>query len=261
MVRRQRQSDRGQHHGDVAELVESFRWHFWGYSWDGSDHPDLPTHGSFTHEGGTTPPPPTDTVPMEDRAIYQSPLTDLSGYTKIGSAAAVTTQFGAKLTLAGGSDGGATKDALQVDDNSYSVTLRKVAPDGVTYTGDSLGCVVYRAPQMNGSGDFYEYCIVYSDNFVTGTVALLVSSAGSSILVEDDIADFPLISKETASDWHTLKVIAKGNDFWYYLDNMYLGTATDDGPTGGTAGFAGHNLDASGTQQIEFSFLSVKALK
>ncbi|MGA7670060.1 MAG: hypothetical protein WBW04_06540 [Nitrolancea sp.] len=245
----------------LRSLVESFRWHFWGYSWDGNDHPDLPTHGNFMSEGGTTPPPPTDTVPMEDRAIYQSPLTDLAGYTKIGSVAPDTTQFGAKLSLAGGSDGGATRDNLQVGDNAYSVTLRKVAPDGVTYAGDSLGCIVYRAPQMNASGEFYEYCIVYSDNFVTGTIALLASSSGSSILFEKDIADYPLISMETASSQHTIKVIAKGHDFWFYLDGDYQGTVTDDGPTDGTAGFAGHNLESSGLQQIEFSFFSVKSLK
>ena len=28
----------------LQSLVESFRWHFWGYSWDGQDHPEMPTH-------------------------------------------------------------------------------------------------------------------------------------------------------------------------------------------------------------------------
>ncbi len=30
----------------LRSLVEAFRWHFWGFSWDGADHSDsLPTHG------------------------------------------------------------------------------------------------------------------------------------------------------------------------------------------------------------------------
>jgi hypothetical protein len=29
----------------LRSLVESFRWHFWGYSWDGGPHPEIPTHG------------------------------------------------------------------------------------------------------------------------------------------------------------------------------------------------------------------------
>lgn len=30
----------------LRSLVEAFRWHFWGFSWDGADHSDsMPTHG------------------------------------------------------------------------------------------------------------------------------------------------------------------------------------------------------------------------
>jgi hypothetical protein len=28
----------------LRSLVESFRWHFWGYSWDGQHHDEIPTH-------------------------------------------------------------------------------------------------------------------------------------------------------------------------------------------------------------------------
>ena len=30
----------------LKSLVEAFRWHFWGISWDGKDHPDVPTHAN-----------------------------------------------------------------------------------------------------------------------------------------------------------------------------------------------------------------------
>ncbi len=36
----------------IRSLVEAFRWHLYGLSWDGSDHPDLPSHVGFTGTGG-----------------------------------------------------------------------------------------------------------------------------------------------------------------------------------------------------------------
>jgi len=31
----------------MRSLVESFRWHLFGLSWDGNDHPEMPTHAGF----------------------------------------------------------------------------------------------------------------------------------------------------------------------------------------------------------------------
>ncbi|MGA7669841.1 MAG: trypsin-like peptidase domain-containing protein [Nitrolancea sp.] len=36
----------------MRSLVEAFRWHLYGQSWDGSNHPDLPTHASQISTGG-----------------------------------------------------------------------------------------------------------------------------------------------------------------------------------------------------------------
>ncbi|GBD17473.1 hypothetical protein HRbin26_02394 [bacterium HR26] len=30
----------------LKALVEAFRWHFYGQSWDGRPHPELPTHAT-----------------------------------------------------------------------------------------------------------------------------------------------------------------------------------------------------------------------
>ena len=30
----------------LTSLVQAFRWHFWGISWDGTNHPEMPTHAS-----------------------------------------------------------------------------------------------------------------------------------------------------------------------------------------------------------------------
>lgn len=39
----------------LRSLVESFRWHFWGISWDGQAHPEVPTHAN-----DVLPPEPID---------------------------------------------------------------------------------------------------------------------------------------------------------------------------------------------------------
>ncbi|MGA7670865.1 MAG: hypothetical protein WBW04_10625 [Nitrolancea sp.] len=39
----------------LRSLVEAFRWHFWGISWDGNTHPEVPTHSS-----DVLPPQPID---------------------------------------------------------------------------------------------------------------------------------------------------------------------------------------------------------
>jgi len=31
---------------ELRSLEEVFRWHFWGISWDGGCHPDVPTHAN-----------------------------------------------------------------------------------------------------------------------------------------------------------------------------------------------------------------------
>jgi hypothetical protein len=30
----------------LRSLVEALRWHFWGMSWDGKAHPEIPTHAA-----------------------------------------------------------------------------------------------------------------------------------------------------------------------------------------------------------------------
>ncbi|MCX2726967.1 trypsin-like serine protease [Thermomicrobium sp. 4228-Ro] len=38
--------DRATTEATLRALVEAFRWHLWGISWDGAAHPEVPTHGS-----------------------------------------------------------------------------------------------------------------------------------------------------------------------------------------------------------------------
>lgn len=38
--------DRAATEATLRALVEAFRWHLWGISWDGAPHPEVPTHGA-----------------------------------------------------------------------------------------------------------------------------------------------------------------------------------------------------------------------
>ncbi len=38
--------DRATTEATLRALVEAFRWHLWGISWDGAPHPEVPTHGT-----------------------------------------------------------------------------------------------------------------------------------------------------------------------------------------------------------------------
>ncbi len=64
----------------------------------------------------------------------------------------------------------------------------------------------------------------------------------------------------SATDWHTLKVVAQGSNFSFYIDSTLEGSATSTGPASGTVGFAAWNLDADVQQTLEFTNLSVQSL-
>ncbi|MDI3340743.1 MAG: trypsin-like peptidase domain-containing protein [Sphaerobacter sp.] len=44
--------DRAATEATLRSLVEAFRWHFWGVSWDGGAHCDMPTHAACTAPQG-----------------------------------------------------------------------------------------------------------------------------------------------------------------------------------------------------------------
>ncbi|ACZ40768.1 trypsin-like serine peptidase [Sphaerobacter thermophilus] len=59
----------------MRSLVEAFRWHLYGQSWDGAPHPDLPSHASFA--GTATPPGPWVQGTQFDRAATEATLRSL----------------------------------------------------------------------------------------------------------------------------------------------------------------------------------------
>ena len=256
----------------LRSLVESFRWHFWGYSWDGNQHPDIPTHASF-NDGGTPTPTttptqtqtptstatPTVTPPSEGSSIFSSKLDKLDGLSTWGDGTGALTTEGYKLKLLPGQEGGATVNSFNVGDASYSVNVRKL--DDV---GDSAGCLLLRAPQSNHTGDLYAFCLLFTNDEVVDASAFLATRASDgSIVLSEDIFDYTFDLFGSGLDAlrpHTIKVVAEGDQLWFYVDDGYLGTVTSDGPTSGTVGFWAYNVDDVVEQSFEFSYLSVHGL-
>ncbi len=235
----------------LRSLVESFRWHFWGYSWDGSHHPDMPTHAVYG--GGTTPAGP----PAEDGTAYQSNLTEIPAFTTRLGSVGTPTATGFSLTVHPNIADGVTNSNTDFGDGSYSLTMRKL-----TANGDAAACLLIRVVDTATGGGFYQYCFLYSGNSLTGSYAMfLAGAAGSSNVSEDDIAQFTLPTALTASDWNTLKVIAQGNQFWFYVNDQYLGMATHSGTASGSVGFSLYNLDSQNDQTIEYTNMTVKDLQ
>ncbi|ACZ40767.1 V8-like protein Glu-specific endopeptidase-like protein [Sphaerobacter thermophilus DSM 20745] len=59
----------------MRSLVEAFRWHLYGQSWDGAPHPDLPSHAAFA--GTANPPGPWVQGTQFDRAATEATLRSL----------------------------------------------------------------------------------------------------------------------------------------------------------------------------------------
>ncbi|MGA7671512.1 MAG: Ig-like domain-containing protein [Nitrolancea sp.] len=262
----------------LRSLVESFRWHFWGYSWDGSRHPDLPTHAEYLNDNSNQPTPPTDEGtpsptettpsgtpttgpddgnPLEASTVYQSPLTSVASFSAPSGASGGAVADGYTITLPPGVADGATSGTANYGDASYSLDLKKLTTDG-----NSTSCLVYRATQSGASGAYYQYCLLYSGDSLVGVQAVLITADNiSSSTNVNTVAGFQLDPPVSAMDWHNLKVIAKGNQFWFYFDDQYQGMATFSGPSSGTIGFSAYNLDTDVTQTFEYANLTVKSLQ
>ncbi len=262
----------------LQSLVESFRWHFWGYSWDGSRHPDIPSHAEYLTGNTDQPTPPTDEGtptptestpsttpstgpddgnPLEGSTAYQSALTSVASFTSPDGATGSAVADGYTITLPPGVADGATSGSANYGDASFSLDIKKLTMDG-----NSTACLVYRASQTGTSGAYYQFCLLYSADTIVGVQAILITVDNiSSATNVNTVAGFQLDTPVSALDWHTVKVIAKGDQFWFYFDGSYQGTATFSGPSTGTIGFSAYNLDTDVTQTFEFATLTVENLQ
>ncbi len=236
----------------LRSLVEAFRWHFWGYSWDGEHHPDIPTHASM---GRTTPTPLP--YPAEGQVLSDSPLSGLPPLTSPTGIAGEPTAAGYKLTIPPFDGGGLFDRGTIYADASYSLSIRSLTAIDLT-----SGCLAFRVNQTSTIEEAYFYCLTYYEDDAPGVFAFFTSaSSASATPIEEDLGTWRFSTPLPAFDWNTLKVIAKGDQLWFFINQTYLGEVTNDRLAGGSVGFVGYNFNYLDSETIEFKDLTIRALQ
>lgn len=234
------------------------------------------------------PPPPDDGVPAEGEILGQADLTSWDPVTGPFGDTGAPSANGYVITNQPDSFLQQLADA-EYGDVSFATRSRLLdsAPFG-------MACVIARAevsptsPQVNTHA--YQLCSAYErpgggPAMIDGVLAFYQNNA--NII---DLGDWELDQPVAASEWHELKIIARGSTLWFLFDGQLLGTAENGGIVSGNPGFAawnfadlslesdaaemstaervmqayaeGHHLQQAGdTSQTEFGELTVRELQ
>ncbi len=143
-----------------------------------------------------------------------------------------------------------TVNSEQYADASFSVQLRQnVGPPLAD------GCVMLHVDPDNQDWD-YAFCVSGS-----GYVSFIYEEFqedGSYYF--DTIFETVLEEGFNLSEWHTLQVIASGDNFWLAIDGLVVGTAYDVGPMTGEVGVVVNNF-ADEVVEFDFQNLQVYSLQ
>jgi len=188
------------------------------YQWRYGDVPD--------EETPTPTPPPGDSIPDEGNVLYQSSLGDWPADTNSSGAVGQPTDDG-NAYIAAAPPGAAfyAFNAVSYGDASYSMDVPPVAE-----TGDSTACLVTRVADSGA----YHICLALSEGAAIGTLAFYFDLTGSGNLVE--LGSFPFDAPVNPEQLFTLKMIAQSHQFWFFINDNYLGSATHNGPLNGLVG-------------------------
>lgn len=96
----------------------------------------------------------------------------------------------------------------------------------------------------------------------TSPMALYTSATTSfPTSVVDVLGQFLFQPALASTDWSTLKMIAKGNQFWFFVNATYLGNVMHAGSSSGSVSFVRYTFDTSHSQSIEITDLTGRALQ
>jgi len=188
-------------------------------------------------------------APGEGSVTYQSTLTDLGLYK--GGLATTSVTTGVQDIRASGfqNDGGWAATASKqtdVGDASVSVDVQFSSADN-----PSSACLDVRAHFASTSRDYIELCLLGSGQ----TVVDHVTPYDETLF---DRAVRPGTNPVTS--WNTLKVVAKGDLFWFYVNDHLIGSADIGANSQGAIGFAvSNNQDAP--LDWQFKNLVVKSVQ
>ncbi len=149
----------------MRSLVEAFRWHFWGISWDGANHPEVPTHATYE----------TVAVPAETGTIDQTSMTNVGPVNSTRGSVGAPTADGYVLPVQPNVAEGVLIPGRQFGDASYSLTMRKK-----TERGDAEGCLLLRVVDT-ADGGRYQACFVYSGTSIVGARVMYLAGAQTSV--------------------------------------------------------------------------------
>jgi hypothetical protein len=154
--------------------------------------------------------------------------------------------------------GGSYVSAYSIDhepftDVAVSVDLRMVAGDPST-----TGCVMTRIDQVS---QLYDYALCIDGN---GNIEVLYEAWDSEgNYTSEAILPAGQVAVAPPTEWLTLTIVARGEEFWFLANGELVGTATHTGPPGGSAGvIVNHFIDPPETPaEFTFTNLVVQALE
>ena len=132
---------------------------------------------------------------------------------------------------------------------TYQARMRRVSP-----AGNSSGLVVRGTPFFDTSNDWltaYEFLYRQDGTFsvwrgVNGTWVILKAWTASSAIVPND--------------WNTLKVVADGSNFQYYINDTLVWSGTDTAIASGQVGFWMYRSSLSETLEADWATLGMSEM-
>ncbi len=190
--------------------------------------------------GGEPPEPPTG-YPDEGITFYQTDFNDWpSEVFEEGTSFPANGGYHIRVTE---QDSFIPQLASDVDvkDFSASVTIQSIS--GISF---SQGCLAYRVAEEFTKN--YAFCLAGNGE---ATAFYEQEDGNGGTEVTPLIAPQLVVSPEAVLGGVSLKVIAKGNEMWFFVDDVNIGVASHEGPDFGSVGVYVHNING-GTAEFKF---------
>ena len=191
-----------------------------------------------------------DDTPTEGSVLYQSTLLDWPTQTSADGAAFVAgNTYHLQVSAAG------FFLPMFTSEDTFGDVSAQVDARLVVGSGLSSACLLLRADVNSGN----DYALCLDADGKTSAVFEGFDSSGnyfSNVL----LAQAPRGGTHAVTDWNTLKIIARGSDFWFFINGTLLGKATyADGTATGAVGIYTYN-DSDVSAEFEYRDLTIKAV-
>jgi hypothetical protein len=176
------------------------------------------------------PAPESQDIPVADDVLYESDMAHLTG---VWSGAVVLQ----------------TELIIGNPDAQWETDVRLVTEP----TADARACLMVRIEEDDPNEPYYFFCM-HGDG--TSEAAFQRADGEMDVLL-------PRASRDAGSDpnqWITLSIIARGDDFWFLINDQLVGTANHSGTSEGAVG-VGVEVESDDVTQFEFRNFVIRALE